>query len=432
MTVTEWRLRRPQDSATDTDLFDVYHKDAYNRFAREAKVWLEDPDGDKEDLYPRFTNVELDVKRDIDPSFIEPRFGGYVAETEHKSNDRHTILRCLSFDAFLRQKPVTRGYSNQKISYVLEDLISDNEITPVQWNASNVTVNNDVEITREWKGIPLDDVLEELSNRSAGEEWGATNGNEFFFRPVGTNNAPRDFTEGEYFDASFGEDAKKAVFRVTVHYGDVSADGSTDNRDAIQIDKSGEQSTAGSRLGTSADVKVELQKYFPEITSQSGAERKGRDILARHSPITIGNIETWEAFDVYPGDKTFVEVPTNNTSGEFVVAQIEHKWRDDTTSVRLAENDTGVMDTLVVAADEIERLDGRGIDATATPDQSVDLDLGATMILDHGVRIDKTETVTKTFAFGVQSGDLGDKEVGGGVLGDSALSTSTTTIYDST
>lgn len=428
----EWRLRRPQDSATDPDLFDVYHKDAFNRFAREAKVWLEDPDGDKEDTYPRFTNVELDVKRDIDSSFIQPRFGGYVAESTHKSNAEQTILRCLSFDSFLRQKPVTRGYSSRTISYILEDLISDNEITPVQWaSGANVTIENDVTITREWKGIPLDDVLEELSNISAGEEWGATDANEFFFRPVGSNQSPRDFTEGQYFDAEFGEDAKKAVFRVTVHYGDVSADGSTDNRAAVQIDQSGEQQTAGNRLGTS-DVVVELQKYFPEITSKAAAKRKGNDILDRHSPLTIGNVTTWEGFDVRPGDVAYVEVPTNGTAGEFRVAQIEHSWRADETEVKLAENSQGVLDTLVVAADEIERLDSRGLDATATPDQEVQLEVGSTLELDDSLTIDKREKTQTVFLFGTGGGELGDTAAGGGVLGDSSLSTSTTTIVDTT
>ena len=48
--------------AVDDDLLDVEVTDAFNRFARQARVVLDDPDGTKPDLYERPTPVDLEVR----------------------------------------------------------------------------------------------------------------------------------------------------------------------------------------------------------------------------------------------------------------------------------------------------------------------------------------------------------------------------------
>ena len=384
----DWRLKYGPslgNTLGTNRLYNVYTKRAFNRFANEAKVWLDDPDGNLEDTFPFGTKVQLDVKTSATGSFAR-NFAGYVAGSPTR-DDQRTVLDILSFDAFLRERTVNRGYSSQPVSYILEDLITT--LTPVQWaSGAHVTVNDDVTLTREYRGAKLDKVLEELSNISNTDRWGANFDNEFVFRPTGSDPANVDFTDGQYYSANISEDGKQAVFKVVLYYGDVSKDGSTDNRKAVEVNQLDEQENLGNKLGTDPVV-IELPKYYPQISNKSAALAKARDILERHSPLLIGELDTWEAFEVGPGDITRFEFPDRGIDTDFRVAQIEHRWLEDETSVKLAENDTGVLDTLVAVSDEVARLDARGQDSTAVADQSLDFE--ETLGLGESLQVTKRE-----------------------------------------
>jgi hypothetical protein len=364
-------------------LYNVYTKRAFNRFANEAKVWLDDPDGNLDDTFEFGTKIQLDVQTSATNSFSR-NFAGYVAGSPTR-DDQRTVLDVLSFDAFLRERTVNRGYSSKSVSFILEELIK--ELTPVQWaSGANVNVNDDVTLTREYRGAKLDKVLNELSNISNTDRWGANFDNEFVFKPTGSETAPVAFTDGQYYNANISEDGKKAVFKVVLYYGDVSEDGSTDNREAVEVNQLAEQQDLGNKLGTDPVV-IELPKYYPQISNKDAAEAKARDILARHSPLLIGELESWEAFEVEPGQITRFEYPDRGIDTQFRVAQIEHRWLEDETSVKLAENDTGVLDTLVAVSDEVARLDARGQDSTVVADQSLDFE--------DDVQLNQSLTITK-------------------------------------
>lgn len=370
-------------------LYDVYTKRAFNRFANQAKAWLDDPDGDLDETFPFGTKVQLEVKRDIDASFSR-NFAGYVAGTPDRDRER-TSLDILSFDAFLRERTLNRGYSSQTVSFILEDLITS--LTPVSWAAgANVNVVDDVTITREWRGAKLDSVLAELSDISDTDSWGATLDNEFYFRPTGSNFAPRNFSDGQYYEANISEDGKRAVFKVKLFYGDVSADGSTDNRDVVEVNQLDEQEDLGNKLNTDPVV-IELPKYYPQISSKDVALRKAKDIINRHQPLLVGEVETWELYGAVPGDIINLVFPERSIEKEFRIAQIEHTWLDDLTTVKLAENEAGVLDTLVAVSDEVARLDARGQDPTAVADNNIVLGAGAggdeSMVLNESLLVTK-------------------------------------------
>lgn len=417
----DWRINRVNDSTYDDDLIDVYLVDAFNRFARQATATFDDPDSDKDSVYERYEPVELEYRIPDLATGWTRRFAGFVADTS--SSEEETEVPILSYDAFLRGRTVSRGYSSQTVSYILEDLLTDTELSPVSWAAgANVTVDNDETITREWKGEPLDVVIEELSviadAGSSSHEWGANNDNEFFFRPRGGKSSPRDFKTGGYWDLEVNEEVKKPANRAKVFYGDVSEDGSVDDRDAVLVDRGSEQTGAQNKLGTSDPVIEPITKYYPQITSQAAAKRKANDLLDKHSGISTGNFTTYEALAVRPGDVATFENDPRGISTQVRVAQLTYRWKEDTTEVRYAENEAGVLDTLVVISDEVARLDARGQDSTATANRDINED--TPVEVEVAAKIEKFGR-SNVFQAGEPGGGFGDTAVGGGVLGDSGL-----------
>lgn len=418
----DWRLERTNDSTVDDDLIDVHLIDAFNRFARQATAIFDDPDSDKDSVYETYTPVELEYRiPDLGTGWVR-RFGGYVADTSSKEEE--TTAEILSYDAFLRGRTVNRGYDDRSISYILDDLITDSEITPVSYaNGDNVTVENDETLTREYKGEALDVVLEELaliaSGGGASHEWGANNDNEFFFRPRGTSSSPRDFKQGGYWDLEIDEEGKNSVNRAKVFYGDVSDDGSTDDRDAVLVDRGSDQDDAQSKLGTSDPVIEPITKYYPQVDSAQSARRKARDLLDKHAETRTGTFQTYEALGVEPGDVARFENDPRGIDTSIRIAQLEYHWKDDVTDVRYAENTAGVLDTLVVVSDEVARLDARGQDSTATADRTIDDVVEADV--EVALRIETFGVPQTVYAAGTSRGNFGDPEAGGGELGDKAL-----------
>jgi len=360
----DWRLERTNDATIDDDLIDVKVVDAINRFAREATAIFDDPDSTKSGTYDSYTPVELEYRIPALNTGWVRRFAGYVAESDGK--DESTEVGILSYDALLRERSLNKGYSSQTVSYILEDIISSSEITPVQWVGGNVTVPNDPTISRVWEGERLDVVLNELASiATSGEpaEWGANKDNEFFFRPRSVNDSPRDFLPGGHWDLELKGSSKDEANRARVYYGKGS------NRDAVQVDDGARQSEVQSKLGTADPVIEPVEKNYPQIDNQDAATRKAKDLQRQHGDAQIFEFTTYEALDVDPGDVAHLRNDARGIDTTVRIAQLEYRWKDDETVVRAAENTAGVLDTLVKVADEISRLDARGADTSAVADQ---------------------------------------------------------------
>lgn len=403
----EWKLRRVNDGVVDDSLLDVEVTDAYNRFARQATAVLDDPDGSKLEQYPRPAPVELDVKGGASDQFTK-RFGGFVINT--KSEQDATTLEVLSHDFWLRKRQVFRKFSTSSIEPILKTLVT--ELTPLTWDASQVAVKNDQSVERDWKGERLDEVIAELAAMSVSEDFGATNDGVFFFRPQSAeaNNTNQSFPAGAYADANFSEDGKQEVNKVTLYYGEGNSTG------AVSVQDRASQKELADELGRSDPVVVGETKTYPEITDESTAEQKARQLLNDRSTIQTGTLQTWGAFDVTPGDVAHVVVPEQNVDRDFRVAEITYKWRDDETEIRLAENSDGVLDTLVSLSQEVSRIDSRAADESATITQFVDLTQEAG--LDFELTAYKRTVPDDQLLFGTTKGGWGDPRSGGGFWGD--------------
>lgn len=373
----------------------------YNRFARTATVVLDDPDGTIPEELPRPSAVQLEVKRESDTDWTT-RFGGFV--NNPKSNRHTTTLELLSHDFWLRGRDVYRGYTDATISTILADLVGD--LTPLKWDAERVEIYDDKTITRDWKGESLDKVIAELASASNDEIFGATDDMTFFFEQRDSKRAPRDFTAGEYFDIQFEEDGTYELNEVTIYYGGNPA------TEAAVVEDRQSQRALKDELGATTNVVVSDSKTYTEIADEAAAVRKGKELLEDASQIQTGELETWEGFDIQPGDLTRVVVPEQNVDADFRVAEISHSWQDDSTTVKLAENREGVVDALMDLSDEVSRVDARAASNDATLTRFTEL--GMDFEVDLGLEVYQRQHASDEFSWGSFRQGWG----AGGKLGD--------------
>lgn len=393
---------------SDSRLLDVLDCTlSYNRFARSAEVELDDPDGTVPAEYPRPTPVELYVKRDIDDEYSR-RFGGYVSNPKRHQNT--TTLKLLSHDTWIRSRDVYREFTSTAISAILEELITD--LTPLTWDASRVDVYDDAVVDVSWSGVPLDKVVEQLAAYSNDEIFGATDGMVFFFEQRDSNRSPRDFTAGEYFADSveFEEDGTAELNEVTVYYGGNPAS------DAVVVSDAAAQKSLQDELDADRPVVISTSKTYTEITAEEQARRKGREILSGASEILTGEMTTWEAFNVDPGDVARVQIPDQSIDDEFRVAEISHSWGDDETDLVLAENSEGVVDTLVELSDEVSRVEARAADNNATITRFSTFNIP--FVVEWELDAYKRTVPDDQLLFGETKGGWGDTRTGGGLWGD--------------
>ncbi|RLG72446.1 MAG: hypothetical protein DRO11_02175, partial [Methanobacteriota archaeon] len=183
---TTWRLIKAATSEEE-DFNDAVVIKAFNRFANQAKAIILDPDGDKKLTYTKGYLVEVQAH----PEGTSPWYtliGGFVVDTIQRDNELEISI--LSHDFWLRKRAVFKSYTNEYISDILENLIDD--LTPLVWDAGLVTVLNDIQITRTWKGETLDVVIGELANMSGEEEFGAQSDLKFYFNERDTVEADRN------------------------------------------------------------------------------------------------------------------------------------------------------------------------------------------------------------------------------------------------
>jgi hypothetical protein len=404
----DWRLEDVNDGTYDDRLLDVPDCTlAFSRFARSAKAEFDDPDGTVPSEYPRGAPVDLEVTRNIDDAY-STRLGGFV--NGYESGQNTTTLKLLSHDSWLRGRNVYRSFTDTAKSTIIKELVTD--LTPLEWDASRVDVYDDAAIDAEWSGEALDKVLEELSAASNDELFGATNDMVFFFEQRDTSRAPRDFTAGEYFpdSAEFEEDGSVELNEVTVYYGGQPADSAV-----IEEDRAA-QKALQNELGASSPVVISDSKTYTKISTEEAARRKAEQILSGATAITTGELTTWEAFDVDPGDLVRVVVPEQGIDDEFRVAEITHSWQDDETSVKLAENSDGVVDTLVELSDEVSRVEARPADNNATITRFTTFDLPFEVA--WTLNVYRRSVPDDALLWGSTKGGWGDPAAGGGRWGD--------------
>ena len=412
-----WKVINGTTGLEDPDVYDLQVVDAVNRFARQAKVTLIDYDGTKHLEYPQATPITIQVKPKGATDYFT-RWGGFVADVERK--DRTTTLILYSFDLWLRRRDVLRNFEDMLISDILEDLITT--LTPLDWDPAKVNVQNDITISRRWKGERLDSVIDDLANASAKENWGADDTGTFFFRPRTDVAAPVEFVEGRYDHIEFDEDTRQEVNQVKVFYGQPPNTGSI-----VEFDGERQQELSDI-LNRPRPVVVEINTAFPEITfdpaisgskqaAEDAARRKARAILDGKTGILKGDLITWGAFDAFAGNIVFVSAPRQDVQTDFRIAELEYNYLSGETRIKIAENTEGVIDMLVAMSQEVTRIDLRAADPDTIPTQYVTAK--NPVGFEVKLKVWKQTVPDDMFIWGESFGGWGDPVVGGGNWGDS-------------
>lgn len=394
----EWRAKRQPSGTVDTDLADVRPvRDAVNRFARSATAVFLDPGGTKKSNYDRGQRVEFEVSTDGGSSWTR-RFAGTVFENSRVSSGNRLEVEVLSYDHFLRRKPTYDNYSSKSISTILNDLVTTH--TPINWNASKVSVTNDQSISRDFQGERIDEAIQELASMSADEQFGVDNDFEFFFEDQETGDAPDDVLSGEWTRYDLPERGKKAVNRVRVFWG------AAGNRNAVIVKDPNDQLELKNDLNAPRAVELEETVTFPEIGSEDAAKRKGEQILSERSVVQTGTVTTWDRFDVEPGDVFRLEIPERSIDADYRVAEIEYHWREDKTILTIAENVGDAEDLLVGLSDDVKRISARDADPTVTPTEFQPFTSGVTATVTSTV-IQRTIDDANTFIAGITRDQAG-------------------------
>ena len=380
----------------ETNLIEVSYIKAVNRFARQASVTFWDPDAESKADWFTFRPVEIDVGDTRD-------WAGFAIEQDW--DDAKTRIDFLSGDFWLKKRQVFLQVEEEQISDVLEQIVS---LTPLQWEPDNVEVVDDVEITREYRGESIKEVLDDIRELSDREYYGANNDFEFFFRPTQRDRAAFDLTEGNFFRPDWDDDDRRVINQVRLFY-----DGGDKAVVENNLDSQGE---IGENIGVGSGVIAEKTAEYPEITELDAARRKAKAILRKRDTLEVGEIPiTLSGAELSPGEVIDVVDPRNGIEGEFVIAQVTVNSRDF-DQVTVVENREGAEDIVVEIADEIERQDVKNINPDADVTEVVELGFEFALTFDIEA-FEQTFLDDEVFRFGHFGEDLGSLETGG-KLGD--------------
>lgn len=258
-----------------------------------------------------------------------PKFTGYVVEareTEQSGADALEV-EAYTFDQFLRRNTVSTDQTGNTIAEALESIVTND--TPVSYVASNIEVVNEQELTRSYRGEPVEVVLRDLAFKSGNEAFGVNDNREFFFRPRETKHIDRGIDNTQWFNYDIPELGKDAINEVEVFFNNgnksVVIDSPTDKlelQDGLSLPEPGTQ-------------REELNR--PLVTDIQDAEDIGRQYLQFRNATLSGTVTTFGLYDAEPGDTINITIKSRGIDTEFRIAAVEYRWGRDETILTVVE-----------------------------------------------------------------------------------------------
>lgn len=373
----EYQVTR-DETTVETEVYDIDPLvDTANPFGDYAVVKMDDRDGTKFQNYPRGTRVDIAVSTNAGITFTH-RFTGYVVErreTEQSGADALEI-ECYTFDQFLRRNTVSNDQTGNTITEALEDIITTD--TPVSWDASNVSVGDEQELTRGYQGDPVETVLRDLAFKSNDEEFGVNSEIEFYFRPRESTHIERGISDSYAFNYDIPELGKETINEVEVWY--------NDGNDSVVVDDSTDKLDLQDNLGLPSPGTQRHELQRPLITDIYDAEDVGRKYLEYRNATLSGSVTTFGLPTAEPGDTIDVQITSRGIDTEFVIVSAKYRWGTDETILSIVENRGDVDDILSELSESVQRVEMNGADRTTTADRITST--AATAIIDVSMDVD--------------------------------------------
>ena len=333
------------DGTQFTELLDVDAISTINPFGDRYIATFSDSEGDK------FGQVETNAPAEIfarEPTKSgdannpwESQFVGYIVqsrELQEGSRDKLEVT-IYSFDQLLRNERVSNDQSGTLIFDALEDIIKTD--TPVTWNAANVSIGDNREISRSLQGVLVEDALRFLARRSENESYGVTDAREFFFTRRQESAGERDVVDRDVINWDIPERAKESKNQVTVWY--------NNGDDSVEVSAGNEQLQVQDSLGTSSPVPFPDEINRPTITDRQEAISEGRGFLRQRENTLTGEVVCVGEFgflDNEIGDTISVTITPRGIDDEFVIVSKTLAYTEDTVTFGLVEK-RGEQDSLL-------------------------------------------------------------------------------------
>jgi hypothetical protein len=365
----KWQIKR-DGTTIEPDLYDVEVVDTFNPFGNYAIAYIDDQEGDKFSDYNRGTRVDFGYSTNGGISYTE-RFTGYVVEAREQDQQGADSLEveCYSFDQFLRQNTVSNDQSGKTRLNALEDIVKED--TPVTWDASNVEVVDNSELTRSYRGELVENALQALSANSGGEAFGVNDDLEFFFRPREAENAPRNIDNTQWFDFDIPEEGKETINQITVFF--------DDGDKSVTVDNGGDKLDLQDSLSTQDPVVLGKEVSRDDITNIEDARAVGEQILSDRDATLTGTVTTYGLLEAQPGDVISIEIIPRGIDGNFRIAEVKYRWGTDETVLTVVEKKGNQDEVLVRLSDAVQRLETKDVDRDAIQNRITSTNVGVVL-----------------------------------------------------
>lgn len=359
--MVSWSIYRWVDPAwvVDDDLSELFLIDSINRFSRSATAHIiPDPGRDIIADYPAYTKIRIyydDGAGDV------LRMVGFVSSTVLTNTGLN--IEVLAGDYWLRIRNISVAYTTTLKSLILEDLIET--FSPLEWDGANISIANNIAITREWRGVKLDAAIQEIASLSANESFGVDDDFKFFFKIQDLVKAPVNFSDDNILEITRENSDNRAIDKVTVYYEPISGTAAV----AVQ---NRERSLANQNaVGTVRPIVRTAEYDHPEIDDEDVARQKALSYLNAGAPLDLIEIITAGFPDLYPGQVAPVtSIDLNIIEKEFVISEVSFNWMTGRTVVKLIENQDGIVDVLNLLKTEKTRVDLKGMAASIVPTET--------------------------------------------------------------
>lgn len=353
-----WRIKRNNKSyEAEGNIFDAEIVDTANPFGNYAIFKVDDNNGQKFEQYSRGTRVDFEISDDGGITF-QNRFTGYVVEVRELDQQGADALEveCYSFDQFLRRDTVTNDQTGNTILGALEDIVTTD--TPVTWDASNVEIVDDQELTQSFRGEKVENVLQALTSKSGNEDFGVNSDTEFYFRPRESGPAPRNIDNSQWFNYDIPKLGKETVNEVTVYF--------NDGDESVTVDNGSDKLQLQNNLGTAKPVTAATEVNRPDITNIDDARDVAQQILSDRESTLTGTVTTYDLYTAEPGQVIDIEIIPRGINGQFRIAELHYKYGRAETDIEIVEKKGEQDELLVRMSDTVKRNEMQDVDRDAT------------------------------------------------------------------
>lgn len=366
--MSEWQIvvNDGEETLDESDgLYDARTVDTFNPFGDYATAWFDDIEGELFEIFNRGTKVSFQYDDDTTNGFVQDFVGFVVNDFENEADGAEQLeVEAYTFDQFLRGDEISNSQEGKLISEALEDVITT-DVPPVDWDASLVDVEDDIELTRSYQGENVEEFLLDLRQKSGGEFPSVTEDLRFEWKRPEIERTERDIDNTQWITHDISEQGGDTKNQITVVFDDGDR--------AVTVDESGDQLQTQENLGASGPAQQAADPLvIDDITTIDDAIDAGERFLQRRESTITGPVTTFGLNSAEPGNVIGVTIEPRGIDSDFRIAENRTRWRGEINELVVVQRKGADDDILLEQTDRVRRVEGRSRDLDVTPDRVTD------------------------------------------------------------